>query len=49
MRHAVVLTRIKVGERITKPAIKVKTTTPDGWNPTDTRSYAEAFKQWRNG
>lgn len=48
MRDAVVLSRIKTGEKIEKPSIKVRTTTPEGWNPSDTKSYAEAFKQWRN-
>lgn len=48
MRDATVLSRIKLGERIPKPALKVKTIIPDGWNPTDVKSYAEAFKQWRN-
>jgi hypothetical protein len=47
MREAVVLSRIKIGERIPKPAIKVRTTTPEGWNPNDIRSYAKAARAWR--
>jgi hypothetical protein len=48
MREAVVLNRIKIGERIPKPAIRVKTTTPEGWNPGDIKSYAQAAMAWRN-
>jgi hypothetical protein len=47
MRTAPILDRIKVGERIQKPPIRVKSTIPPDWNPNSTESFAKAAEVWR--
>lgn len=49
MRHALVLDRLKVGERLPKVKMKLRTVTPDGWNPTDINAFAKASEAWRRG
>ncbi len=43
------LVRIKFGQKIDKPSIKVRTVSPTFWDPSSNVKYAEAVVAWRRG
>ncbi len=42
-----ILNRIKHGQRIEKPKIKVTTVKPESWDPNSNDKFAEAAIAWR--
>lgn len=47
--EAKTLIKIKHGQKIDKPVLKVRTVKPSFWDPNSNSAYAEAATAWRIG
>lgn len=47
--EAKTLIKIKRGQKIDKPVLKVRTVKPSFWDPNSNSAYAEAATAWRIG